>query len=293
VRAAAASGSGSAAAPGERVLHEAPPASRGCDGDEPICMAEFRSRMLAAYDSSLGAFAAMRGGEDRGAVAVATEGSGAPGQAEFLGMVERFEPPLTQKQAEYAFRGLDMNGDGHLPSYEFFEVIDAGHFFPNDWMVEAVTREAMDVAPAEAVAAPRGLPGRVGGVWLVLTATLGVGMAVGALFCWAGLRALHQSREPEREGEDEDLGAPAVQDPAWGAPRSARPSVAQRARIVGPDGGDQDGSPSSRLRQMAADDAEADEFRPKNLLALFSCCGGTSRPPPAALPSPPRGGDFA
>jgi hypothetical protein len=252
-------------------------------------MAEFRSRMLAAYDSSLGAFAAMRGAEDHDAPTVAAEGSLAPGQTEFLGMVERFEPPLTQKQAEYAFRGLDMNSDGHLPSYEFFEVIDSGNFFPNDWMVEAVTREAMAAEPAEAVAAPQGhdlrsqavSAGRsvrqVGGVWLVLTAVLGAGMAVGALFCWAGLRALRQGREGD---EDEE-------DPVAGRPRPP-PSPTSRAGAL------EDGSPSGRLKQMAIDDVEADEFRPKNLLALFSCCGGNPRPgwPATPMPPPPRGGGF-
>jgi hypothetical protein len=259
-------------------------------------MAEFRSRMLAAYDSSLGAFAAMRGAEDHDAPTVAAEGSLAPGQTEFLGMVERFEPPLTQKQAEYAFRGLDMNSDGHLPSYEFFEVIDSGNFFPNDWMVEAVTREAMaaepaelaepaePAEPAEAVAAPQGhdlriqavSAGRsvrqVGGVWLVLTAVLGAGMAVGALFCWAGLRALRQGPEGD---EDEE-------DPVAGRPVTTRASILE------------DGSPSGRLKRMANDDVEADEFRPKNLMALFSCCGGNPRPgwPATPMPPPPRGGGF-
>lgn len=239
--------------------------------------------MLAAYDSSLGAFAAMRGGEGHDAPAVAAEGSSAPGQAEFFGMVERFKPPLTQKQAEYAFRGLDVDSDGHLPSYEFFEVIDSGHFFPNDWMVEAVTREAMDTAPAEAVASTRGsgLLG-VGGVWLVLTATLCAGTASGSLLLWGGLRALRQSRESEREGDDEAHGSR--------RPRSARTGVATRASIFGPGGRVQDGSPSSRLQQMAIDDLEADEFRPQNLLALFTCCGKSSRPPPSPMPSPPRGG---
>jgi len=161
----------------------------------------------------------MRGAEDHDAPTVAAEGSLAPGQTEFLGMVERFKPLLTHKQAEYAFRGLDMDSDGHIPSYEFFEVIDSGQFFPNDWMVEAVTREAMSAEPAEAVAAPQGhdlrrqavsapqghdlrsqavSAGRsvrqVGGVWLVLTAVLGAGQHSEPTCSQKRGRQLHQRR---------------------------------------------------------------------------------------------------
>merc|ERR1719439_114711 len=119
----------------------------------------------------------------------------------------------------------------------------------------------MSKEPAEAAAAPpeRDLrrqaessagPPSVGGVWLVLAAVLGAGMAVGALFCWAGLRAVSQGHDDE-----EDLVA--------GCPRPP-PLARTRASIAPPNGRAEEVSPSSRLKQMAIDDAEADEFRPKN-----------------------------
>lgn len=49
---------------------------------------------------------------------------------DFLHGTRNYKPPLSREQAVYAFMGLDADHDGALPSFEFFEVMEGGKFFP-------------------------------------------------------------------------------------------------------------------------------------------------------------------
>jgi len=93
------------------------PEERGAPGHEtPITMADFKARMLKVYASSVHAFQAL--------------GTNPSGFEDFARGATTFKPPLTTEQAKYAFRGLDTDHDEMLRSFEFFEVIECGHFFP-------------------------------------------------------------------------------------------------------------------------------------------------------------------
>jgi len=81
-----------------------------------ITMGDFKNRMLNAHESALRAFQALD------ANPCDLEG--------FIRGTRTFKPPLTRQEAEYAFRGLDADHDETLPSYEFFEVLEFGDFFP-------------------------------------------------------------------------------------------------------------------------------------------------------------------
>lgn len=81
-----------------------------------ITMGDFKNRMLNAHDSALRAFQALDAN---------------PCDLErFIRGTKSFKPPLTRQEAEYAFRGLDADHDEFLRSYEFFEVLEFGNFFP-------------------------------------------------------------------------------------------------------------------------------------------------------------------
>mmetsp|Transcript_3113 Transcript_3113/g.9211 ORF Transcript_3113/g.9211 Transcript_3113/m.9211 type:complete len:584 (+) Transcript_3113:3-1754(+) len=98
----------------------APPAA----GEEIISMADFKARMLSAYASSLHAFQAL--------------GTNPSSIEDFVRGATTFKPPLTFEQAKYAFRGLDADHDQSLKSFEFFEVIECGHFFPTPAELQAM-----------------------------------------------------------------------------------------------------------------------------------------------------------
>mmetsp|Transcript_96822 Transcript_96822/g.224426 ORF Transcript_96822/g.224426 Transcript_96822/m.224426 type:complete len:348 (-) Transcript_96822:156-1199(-) len=81
-----------------------------------ITMDEFKSRMKRAHASELKAFQALDANPCR--------------LQDFIRGTRTFKPPLTEEQAVYAFRGLDADHDNSLASFEFFEVLHFGRFFP-------------------------------------------------------------------------------------------------------------------------------------------------------------------
>lgn len=81
-----------------------------------ITMDEFKTRMLNAHTSALSAFQALD--------------ANPAGLDDFIRGTKTFKPPLTDEQAVYAFRGLDVDHDNSLPSFEFFKVLHFGRFFP-------------------------------------------------------------------------------------------------------------------------------------------------------------------
>jgi len=91
-----------------------------------ITMEEFNRRMLNTYATPLHAFQAF--------------GSNPVEQEAFVRGTANFKPPLTFDQARYAFHGLDANHDGQLKSFEFFEVLQGGLFYPTPGQLR-VTRD--------------------------------------------------------------------------------------------------------------------------------------------------------
>jgi len=85
----------------------------------PITMVEFRRCLLNAYDSPNRAFASLD--VNRNSDVDLTS---------FVAGTRTFKPPLTEAQARYAFRGLDLDKSNSLSPFEFFEVLEAGDFFP-------------------------------------------------------------------------------------------------------------------------------------------------------------------
>lgn len=96
-------------------------------------MGDFKNRMLNAHESELRAFQALD------ANPCDLEG--------FFRGTRSFKPPLTRQEAEYAFRGLDADHDDALSSYEFFEVLESGKFFPTlrDLVVMGTSRATVNL----------------------------------------------------------------------------------------------------------------------------------------------------
>lgn len=112
-----------------------------------ISMDEFKARMLTAHDTSLRAFQAL--------------GANPAGLADFIRGTKTFEPPLSDDQATYAFRGLDADHDNAVSSFEFFEVLEFGRFFPT--LRDLVLMGAAGSAGAAGGEVPRPLAGIAAG----------------------------------------------------------------------------------------------------------------------------------
>mmetsp|Transcript_43720 Transcript_43720/g.88149 ORF Transcript_43720/g.88149 Transcript_43720/m.88149 type:complete len:545 (+) Transcript_43720:203-1837(+) len=81
-----------------------------------ISMDDFKARMLTAHTTAVKAFQAL--------------GANPAGLDDFIRGVKTFEPPLSRDQAVYAFQGFDADHDQSVSSFEFFEVLEFGRFFP-------------------------------------------------------------------------------------------------------------------------------------------------------------------
>jgi len=99
----------------------------------PITLAEFQKRMLAVHSSFSQAFSSL--GANPAKLTMFKEGS------------RRFKPPLTDDEAEYAFKGLDVNHDGSMSSFEFFQVLQFGRFSPTEDELAAMAASGKPVQP--------------------------------------------------------------------------------------------------------------------------------------------------
>jgi len=126
-----------------------------------ITMEEFNKRMLNTYATPLHAFQAF--------------GSNPVELEAFIRGTANFKPPLTFDQAGYAFHGLDANHDGRLKSFEFFEVLQGGLFYPtpNQLRVTRDTAAASNEKTAE-------------GPWVVFLLPIAL-FLLGIAACAAGL----------------------------------------------------------------------------------------------------------
>lgn len=86
------------------------------DAAGPISAVGFKSRMLETYSSAKAALDSM--------------GPAPIPQERFVRGVRAFDPPLSPEQANYAFAGLDVDGDGSLTADEILAVLEFGRFFP-------------------------------------------------------------------------------------------------------------------------------------------------------------------
>lgn len=104
--------------------------------NKPIDLTDFEKRMGKELPEQLGPLAAKEGGcVDLHA---------------FRTAAKSFNPPLSHKEADYAFCGMDNNHDRKVCSFEFFGTLKIGHFFPSRSHLEHL-RE---------VGALQGLPGQ-------------------------------------------------------------------------------------------------------------------------------------
>lgn len=126
-----------------------------------ITMEEFNRRMLTTYATPLHAFQAF----DSNPVEIEA----------FIAGTANFKPPLTFEEARYAFHGLDANHDGWLKSFEFFEVLQGGRFYPTPHQLR-VTRET----------AAASIKGTAEGPWIVFFLPIAL-FLLGITACAAGL----------------------------------------------------------------------------------------------------------
>jgi len=124
-------------------------------------MEEFHRRMLKTYATPLHAFQAF--------------GSNPIELEDFVRGTANFKPPLTFEQSRYAFHGLDANHDGQLKSFEFFEVLQSGQFYPTPHELR-VTRDAAAAAS----------DGSAAGQWVVFFLPIAL-FILGIAACAAGV----------------------------------------------------------------------------------------------------------
>lgn len=69
--------------------------------------------------------------------ALDTDKNGEIGEAEMVEGAKAFAPPLTEVEAKYTHRGLDINGDGRVVPAELKDTLKVGHLFPSMQQAQA------------------------------------------------------------------------------------------------------------------------------------------------------------
>ncbi|CAE7718345.1 unnamed protein product [Symbiodinium microadriaticum] len=64
-------------------------------------------------------------------------------ETEMVRFAKAFLPPLTEKQARYAQKGLDVNGDRRVVPQEMYDTLKFGEFFPTEDQVELSCQQSL------------------------------------------------------------------------------------------------------------------------------------------------------